>query len=106
MFSAVMSRNRFAFILHNLSFDDENTRAERCKKERFTAIREIFGKFPNQCILVLAPDDYLSLDETLYPMRTQISFKQFYPSKPAKSSLLFKSVKCRQISLYFYFITI
>ena len=26
MFSAVMSRNHFAFILRNSSFDDENTR--------------------------------------------------------------------------------
>ena len=92
MFSAVMSRNRFAFILHNLSFDDESTRAERWKKDRFTAIREFFEKFNNQCMLVLAPGDYLSLDETLYPMRMQISFKQFKSSKPAKYSLLFKSI--------------
>ena len=41
-------------------------------------------------MLVLATGDYLSLDETLYPMRTQISFKQFKPSKPAKYGLLFK----------------
>ena len=40
MFSDVMSRNRFAFILHNLSFDDESTRAGRWKKDRSTAIRE------------------------------------------------------------------
>ena len=84
MFSAVISRNRFAFILHNLSFDDESTRAERWKKDRFTAIREFFEKFNNQCMLVLAPGDYLSLDETPYPMQTQISFKQFNPSKPSK----------------------
>ena len=43
-------------------------------------------------MLVLAPGDYLSLDETLYPMRTQISFEQFNPSKPVKYGLLFKSV--------------
>ena len=43
-------------------------------------------------MLVLASGDYLSLDETLYPMRTQISFKQFNPSKPVKYGLLFKSV--------------
>ena len=43
-------------------------------------------------MLVLAPGDYLSLDETLYPMRTQISFKQFNPSKTVKYGLLFKSV--------------
>ena len=47
MFSAVMSRNRFAFILHNLPFDVDD-----------------------QCMLVLAPGDCLSLDETLYSMRT------------------------------------
>ena len=92
MFSAVMSCNLFTFILHKLSFDDESTRAERWKKDRFTAIREFFEKFNNQCMLVLAPGDYLSLDETLYPMRMQISFKQFNPSKPAKCGLLFKSV--------------
>ena len=90
MFTAVMSRNCFAFILPNLSFDDESTRAERWKKDRFTA--EFFEKFNNQHMLVLAPGDYLSLDESLYPMRTQISFKQFSPSKPAKYGLLFKSV--------------
>ena len=42
MFSAVMSRTRFAFVLHNLSFDDESTRAERWKMDKFTAIREFF----------------------------------------------------------------
>ena len=92
MFSAVMPRNRFAFMLHNLFYDDESTRAERWKKDRFTAIREFFEKFNNQCMLVLAPGDCLSLNETLYPMRTQKSFKQFNPSKPAKNGLLFKSV--------------
>ena len=65
MFSAVMSSKRFAFILHNLSFDDESTRAERWKKDRFTATREFFEKFNNQCMMALAPGDYLSLDETL-----------------------------------------
>ena len=43
-------------------------------------------------MLVLAPGDYLSLDKTLYPMRTQISFKQFNLRKPTKYGLLFKSV--------------
>ena len=43
-------------------------------------------------MLVLAPGDYFSLYETLYPMRTQISFMQFNPRKPAKYGLLFKSV--------------
>ena len=101
MFSTVMSRNRFAFILHNLSFGDESTHAERWKKDRFTVIHEFFEKFNNQCMLVLAPGDYLSLDETLYPMRTPISFKHFNPSKPAKYGLLFKSVNAARYSYTF-----
>jgi len=40
----------------------------------------------------LVPGDYLSLDETLYPMRTQISFKQYNPNKPAKYGLLLKAI--------------
>ena len=83
-FSAAMSRNRFTFILHNLSFDDESTHAERWKKNMFTVNRESFEKFNNQCMVVLAPGDYLSLDETLYLIRTPISFKHFNPSQPAK----------------------
>ena len=82
MFSGVLSHNCFAF----------NTCAERWKKDRLTAICDFFEKFNDQCTLVLASGDYLSLDETLYPMRTQISFKQFNSSKPAKYGPLFKSV--------------
>ena len=100
-FSAAMSRNSFKFILHNLSFDDESSHAERWKKNMFTVNRESFEKFNNQCMVVLAPGDYLSLDETLYPMRTQISFKQFNPSKPAKYGLLFKSVNAARYSYTF-----
>ena len=38
----------------------------------------------------------MSLDETLYPMRTRIGFKQFNSNKPAKYGLLFKSINaCR-----------
>ena len=102
IFSGAMSRNRFAFVLHNLSFVDESTRVERWKKDRFTAIREFFEKLNNQCTLVLAPGDYLSLDKTLYPMRTKISFKQFNPSKPAKKVRSFKLFKSVNAARYPY----
>ena len=38
------------------------------------------------------PDDFIAIDETLYPVRTRVSFKQYNPSKPAQYGLLFKSV--------------
>ena len=42
-------------------------------------------------MLVLASGDYLSLDETLYPMRTQISFKQFKSVNAARYPYTFIS---------------
>ena len=41
---------------------------------------------------VMIPECYLSLDETFYPMRTQIHFRQYNPDKPAKHGMLFKSI--------------
>ena len=67
-----MSRNRFLFILRHISFDDEDTRDERWRKDRFAAFRSFFESFNRNCMTCLAPGDYLSLDETLYPMRTQM----------------------------------
>ena len=92
IYAATMSRNRFVFLLKHICFDDERTRDERWNEDRFAAIRELFESFNNECMSCLVPGDYLSLDETLYPMRTQISFKQFNPSKPAKYGLLYKSI--------------
>ena len=92
IFSAAMSRNRFTFVRANLSFDDASTRDDRWKQDRFAAIREIFESFNFECMSCLVPCDYLSLDETLYPMRNQISFKQYNPKKTAKYGLLFKAL--------------
>lgn len=92
IFSATMSRHRFYFLIANLTFDDETTRGDRWKKDRFTVIRDFLEMFNKQCMTCLQTCDYLSLDETLYPMRTQIAFKQYNPNKPAKYGLLFKSI--------------
>ena len=48
-----------------------------CSVTHSSLIREFFEEFNLQCMTGLAPDDYLSLDETLYAMRNQISFKQY-----------------------------
>ena len=76
VFSATMGKNRFKFLLANIRFDDEESRPLRWKNDRFAAFREIFELFNARCASVIIPDDYLSLDETLYPMRNQVSFKQ------------------------------
>ena len=38
------------------------------------------------------PSEYMTIDETLYPMRHQIAFRQYNPKKPHKYGLLAKSL--------------
>ena len=92
IFGATMSYHRFVFLSSNIRFDNINTRQERFIHDRFAAFREIFEDFNNRCSSVLQPDEYLSIDETLYGCKNQISFKQYNSSKPQKYGLLFKSV--------------
>ena len=76
IFGATMSRNRFVFIRAHLSFDGKTTRENRLQHDRFVVMREVFEVFSFECMSCLVPVECLSLDETLYPMRTQINFKQ------------------------------
>ena len=75
MFAATMSRNRFTLLIANLSFDTQEEREEKWKFDRFTAIRKFFELFNLNCLKHVVPSEYLSLDETLYPMRNQIVIK-------------------------------
>ena len=92
IFSVTMLKNKFKFLFSKIFFDDFETRTDLWKKDRFAAIPNIFEKFNNNCRISIIPDDLLSIDETLYPMRNKVAFKQFNPNKPAKYGLLFKSI--------------
>ena len=92
VFTATMSKNRMKFLIQNLMFDDRNDRAERWQPDRFAAARAIYTMFNSNCAKYLVPSEYLAIDETLYPMRHQIAFRQYNPNKPAKYGLLFKSI--------------
>ena len=76
VFGATMSRLRFQFIIAHLTFDDFEIRAERWKTDRFAAIRGFFEDCNDNFGAALVPEDYISLDETLYPMRTKVNSKQ------------------------------
>ena len=92
IFGATMSSNRFWFLNSNIRFDNADSRPNRFQRDRFAAFRDIFESFNDNCSSVLQPNEYLSLDETLYSCRNQISFKQYNPSKPHKYGILFKSI--------------
>ena len=91
VFGATMGRNHFKFLLNNLMFDVA-TREVDWQQDCFTTIREFFEIFNRNCMKHVIPSEYLSIDETLYPMRTQVGIKQYNPNKPAKYGLLFKSL--------------
>ena len=92
VFSACMSRMRFKFLQAHICFDALENREDRWEHDRFTAIRDLFEECNKNFAKALVPEDYLLLDETLYPTRVQVSFKQYNPDKPAKYGLLFKSI--------------
>ena len=60
--------------------------------DRFAGFRHIFEIFTKSCGSVISPHGYLALDETLYPMRTGLNFKQYHRSKTAKYRMLFRSI--------------
>ena len=97
IFNATMSSNRFTFLCSNLRFDHQHTRNIRFKSDRATAFREIYEHFNRNCAKVMVPDEFLSLDETLYPTRVGIAFRQYNKSKPAKYGLLFRSINSAEM---------
>ena len=92
LFSATMSRNRFIYLSTIISFDDPEERKLNWPLDRFAAIREIFEIMMKNCQKYVIPSEFLCIDETLYPMRNQVSIKQFNKNKPAKYGLLFRSL--------------
>ena len=83
-YRAVMSRDRFNFLLNCLRFDDKTTRLERRKSDRFAPIREIWDLFIHNCKTNYSLSQYSTLDEQLLAFRGRCPFKMYIPNKPAK----------------------
>ena len=95
MFTAIMSINRFKWLLQNLGYEplsEKKKRAEKRCHDYFTAIRELFEKFQERFAVPLIPSRYLTIDECLYPMRHVVKFRVYNPDKPSKYGMLFKCV--------------
>ena len=97
-----MSLNCFSFITRFLQFDDRSTREERKKYNKFAYFRDFFEKINENNAKARYPSPYLATDETLYPYRGHINFKQYNPSKPAKYGMLYRSL-CDSSVQYTYF---
>ena len=92
LFPATMTLNRFVYINRHITLDEIDTREERWKLDRFTAVREIFERFNENCGTALQMGEYGAIDECQYATMMQVSFKTYNPSKPAKYGILFKCI--------------
>ena len=50
----------------------------------------------------MVPDEYLSLDDTIYPTRVDVAFCQYNKNKPAKCGFLFRSINTIHVTLLFF----
>ena len=83
IYGACLSRHRYSFLRQNVTFDDVTTRDMRWRTDRFAALRMFFQAAENFS-MHMQPPEYLTIDETLYATRTDIAFRQYNPSKPAR----------------------
>ena len=80
IFGTTMSREIFKLILRCLRFDKKSTRTERCKDDRFAAVRDIFEQFRMSCTTKYTPDAYLTIDEQLLPLKTRCKMITYMPN--------------------------
>ena len=85
-------KKRLTFLKGHICFDNPQERTQLRETDRFAAVREIWEIFNSNLSKHVAPSEYLSIDETLYPMRQKIAFHQYNPNKPHRYGLLLKSL--------------
>ena len=73
---AIMLKNRFRFLKGHICFDNLQERTQLWETDRFAAVKEIWEIFNSNLSKHGAPSEYLSINQTLYPMRQQIAFHQ------------------------------
>ena len=92
IFTATMSCNRFAFLIHFLEFDNKETWRQQWREDKFASIREFFMKMNKSNRRCRNPLPYVTVDETLYPYCRRIGMKQYNPSAQ-KYGLLYQSLQ-------------
>ena len=87
-----MSKNYSKFLKSHLSFDDLKERKTLWDNNRFAAMRKVWELFNRNLGKYVMLSEYASIDDTLYPMRHQIAFRQHNPNKLHRYGLLLKSL--------------
>lgn len=81
---AVMSRDRFDFLIRCLRMDDKSLRPTLRTIDPFIPVRKVWDMFIHQCIINYTPGPYLTIDEQLLGFRGRCPFRMYIPNKPNK----------------------
>ena len=92
VFGATMSKNRMKFLYGHICFETLQGTVNKFPTDRFAAYRPFWEMFNSNLSKPIFPSEYMTIDETLYPMRHQIAFRQYNPKNPHKYGLLAKSL--------------
>lgn len=84
IFRCVRSKNRFAFLLICLRFDNRDDRDMRKHHDLTVAISQVFNRFVANSQNVY---ENVSIDKMLVGFRRKCRFKMYMPSKPCKYGL-------------------
>ena len=68
VFGVTMSKNRFRFLKGHICFDNPQEGTELWETDRFAVVKEIWEIFNSSLSKHVAPSEYLSIVQTLYPM--------------------------------------
>ena len=86
--ACTMPRSKFRYLSKILRFDQKSTRSSR-SSDRFTHIREIHTRFISNCTSKYVPEENLTVDEQLLPLKSRCKWITFMPNKPDKYGLKF-----------------
>ncbi|XP_043284980.1 uncharacterized protein [Venturia canescens] len=99
IYKAVMSRQRFSFIISCLRFDDRLTRTERRSIDKFAPIRDIWSTFLKNCDKYYCSDQNLTIDNHLVSFRGRCPFKTYMRNKRHKHGI--KIVMINDFTTYY-----
>ena len=87
---ATISLHRFKFVCHLIIFDNKETQSNRWKTDKFACMKNLFEDLNERNARMKHPSPMLAIDESLYPYRGHIGFKQHNPNKAATYGLLYE----------------
>jgi len=100
-FRAVMSRERFKWLIKHLRFDNKDTREVRKQTDKAAAISDVWNSFAQNCSDSYIPGECCTIDEHMVGFRGRCPFRMYLPSKPDKYGIKIFAVVCSHCSYLF-----